>query len=111
SNGNGIAVGMGGVTYSTSDFGKSWKHQVISEESLYNVILTDRECIAVGDAAVVYWTGNAGERWEKIEPPELMRQYWFLPAAHLGENKYITGGSRGSMLFIQGLNVLHSSVE
>ncbi len=109
--GNGVAVGMEGIVYYTSDNGNGWQSQRISNESLYNVILKDGKGLAVGHAGGVYETRDAGKTWKKIRIPDLMSQYWLMALAHFEKNRYMVAGARGSMVFINDSHVLKDGQE
>jgi photosystem II stability/assembly factor-like uncharacterized protein len=109
--GNAIAVGMDGLVYYSPDNGASWQSQRISKESLYNVVLSDGIGLAVGDSAEVYNTSDGGKSWQKLEVPDLMRQYWLQGVASWGGNKFIAVGARGSILFVEGSNVIRTGLD
>ena len=98
----GIAVGLDGIMYRTTDKGESWlPGSSPTNRALYNVMLKSQTGLIVGDAATIYETKDGGETWNEIKAPELMRQYWLHAVSPLPGNRYMVAGARGSVVFIE----------
>ena len=108
-NGIGVAVGIAGSFLYTIDGGQNWEIRKISQKSLYNIKVNGDKIIAIGDAGTILkqYTGSLENPWQQIEVPNLLKANWLQFIDVIDKNKFIIGGARGSICFIENEKLIH----
>jgi len=104
---HGICGGLQGMVFVTHDSGKTWTKQTVSEDSVFNLELTDNGTgFAVGNNGGFYKIEDNGDKWTKMKPPGYLRAAWFQCLSRLDDDSYIVAGTRGSILFFENYKIV-----
>lgn len=94
---HGIAVGAYGLYLETADGGKSWTPRKVSEDDFhFNAILapTPETRLLVGEAGTLFFSGDAGASWNRLESPY---DGSFFDALALGPQSFLIYGLQGNI--------------
>jgi len=119
---NGWAVGIDGLIVRTRDGGQHWEvqrgtpqHEAIEDlgflealrnPGLYEISMTGKNGIVVGDTGVLLVTADGGETWTRRELPAKDRLVWMRDVSLAPESRGFAVGASGFSARVEGERVI-----
>jgi photosystem II stability/assembly factor-like uncharacterized protein len=119
---NGWAVGIDGLIVRTRDGGQSWTvqrgspgHEAIEDlgflealrnPGLYEISMTGKNGIVVGDTGVLLVSGDGGETWTRRELPAKDRLVWMRDVSLAPDSQGFAVGASGFSARVEGERVI-----